>query len=133
MIDIENEVYTIVCNNLRAEFPNIATSQIYERTPAQFPFVHFEEQDNYDYRPTMTNCKDNHVFLMYEVNVYSNKKSGKKQEVKKIVANIDRTMRDLGFRRTAKRSIDNLYDATIYRMFLRYVAIVDKNKTIYRG
>ena len=133
MIDIENEIFTLVTMNLRREFPNITTSQIYERTPAQFPFVHFEEQDNYEYPRTMTNCKDSHVYLMYEVNVYSNKRSGKKAECKKITSNIDKTMTGLGFRRTTKRSIPNLHDATIYRMVLRYVAVVDKNKTIYRG
>ena len=133
MIDIENEVFTRVSQNLKAEFPDISTSQIYERTPASFPFVHLEEQDNYDYTQTMTNCKDNHVYLMYEVNIYSNKRSGKKAECKKILSNIDNTMKNMGFRRTGKRSIPNINDATIYRMLARYVAVVDKNKIIYRG
>lgn len=133
MIDIENEIFTILSNMLRQEFPNITTSQIYERTPASFPFVHIEEQDNYESVDHMSNCTDNPSNVMYEINIYSNKRSGKKAECKKILSLIDTKMREMGFRRMSKRSLPNIKDATIYRMVARYVAIVDSTRTIYRG
>ena len=68
---------------------------------------------------------------MYEVNVYSNKTSGKKSECKEIIAVIDDILLGLGFTRTMKNPV-SMDDATIYRMVTRYTAIVSTNQTIYR-
>jgi hypothetical protein len=69
---------------------------------------------------------------MYEVNVYSNKKSGKKSECKKIISIIDEEMSALGFTRIMLQPIPNMDDATKYRMTARYRAVVSKDKVIYR-
>lgn len=75
---------------------------------------------------------ENHAQVLYEVNVYSNKTSGKKTECKAIIALIDSKMEALGFTRTLMNPVPNEEDATVYRMVARYRAIVSKNKTIYR-
>ena len=75
---------------------------------------------------------ENHVSVLYEVNIYSNKKVGKKAECREIAALIDERMLALGFTRKMLQPIPNLDDATIYRMVGRYSAIVSKNKVIYR-
>ena len=75
---------------------------------------------------------ENHVDVMYELNIYSNKTKGKKSECKVIAAFIDSIMSSLGFDRIMLTPIPNMEDATIYRMAGRYKAIVSKNNTIHR-
>jgi hypothetical protein len=69
---------------------------------------------------------------MYEVNVYSNKVTGKKSECKAIIALIDREMLALGFVRSTLTPVPNMNDSTIYRMVARYRATVSSDNKIYR-
>lgn len=133
MIDIENEVLTRVANAVRVSYPNIGFGGEYVKSPSSFPFVSLEEKDNYTYQQTQTSSSlENHIQVMYEINVYSNKTSGKKSECKAIMAIIDREMSSLGFSRMMLQPIPNMDDATIYRITARYRAVVSVNKTIYR-
>lgn len=133
MIDVENEIFNYIATRLRAKYPNIFVTGEYLKTPPSFPCVSVVEIDNAVYRTTQTNEeKENHVSVLYEINVYSNKHSGKKAECKEIAGVIDEMMLPLNFTRTMLEPIPNLYDATIYRILGRYKAVVSKNKTIFR-
>ena len=89
--------------------------------------------DNSAYVRTQTSDSvENHAELMYEVNIYSNKTSGKKSECKDIASLIDNEMAALGFSRTMLQPIPNMDDATIYRMTGRYRAVASKDKLIFR-
>lgn len=135
MIDIENDVFAAVATALRAEFtdPLISVYGEYVNAPANFPSVSIEEKDNSVLERTADSSNiENHATLMYEINAYSNKQSGKKIECKQIMATINDVMAGLGFTRTTMLSIPNIADATIYRMTARYMGIVSKNNTIYR-
>lgn len=132
MIDIENEVFTKVATALREQFPKITVESVTTYSPSKFPFVCIEEADNYSYLLTRdTGSNENHAIVVYEVNVYSNKANGKKAEAKAILAVVDYVMNGLGFTRLTKTPI-NLDDATKYRVFARYSAVVSTDKTIYR-
>ena len=105
----------------------------YVKSPPSFPCASLVEVDNQIYRNTRTTeCIENHAQVMYEVNVYSNKQTGKKAECKAILALIDGEMQKLGFTRTMAEPIPNEEDATVYRMVARYRAIVSKENVIYR-
>lgn len=133
MIDCENEIFNIVSSATRTIYPNIFMSGEYVKSPSSFPCVSLVEMDNSVYRSTQTSGDmENHVEVMYELNVYSNKTKGKKAECKKIAAFIDNKMAVLGFTRTMLNPIPNMDDATIYRMTGRYKAIISKNNTIFR-
>lgn len=133
MIDIESEVFNIMSKATRAKYPKIYMTGEYVKTPPSFPCVSLIETDNQIYRNTRdSGTIENHAQVLYEVNVYSNKTSGKKAECKAIIAFIDTQMEALGFTRTLMNPVPNEQDATIYRMIARYRAIVSKNKTIYR-
>lgn len=132
MIDIENEVFTKIASELRSQFTGINVYGEDVRSPSQFPCVSIVEADNYTVKSTQdSGSNENHANLMYEVNVYSNKTSGKKTECKEILSVIDDILLGLGFTRTMKNSV-SMDDATIYRMVTRYTAIVSTNQTIYR-
>lgn len=133
MIDMENEVFSAVATDVRAEYPDIYMVGEYVKTPPKFPCASLVEMDNQNYQRTEdSGSSENHVSVMYEMNVYSNKTSGKKAECKKIAALIDERMLALGFARTMLQPVPNMDDATIYRMVGRYSAIISKDKVIYR-
>lgn len=133
MIDIEAEVFGTVSSDVRLKYPKVYMTGEYVKSPPSFPCVSLIETDNQVYRNTRdSGCIENHAQIQYEVNVYSNRTSGKKAECKEIISLIDSKMEKLGFTRTFMNPVPNEQDATIYRMIARYRAIVSKNKTIYR-
>ena len=133
MINVENEIFDIVAQAVRAVYPDIYITGEYIQSPPQFPCVSLIEMDNAVYTRTQTDSSvENHSELMYELNVYSNKTSGKKSECKSIVALIDNEMAALGFSRIMLQPIPNMDDATIYRMVGRYRAVASKDKMIFR-
>ena len=133
MIDIENEVFDRVAKRVREQFPYIFMVGEYVKSPSSFPAVSLMEMDNAPLESTVdSGSNENHVNVMYEVNVYSNKTTGKKSECKTIIALIDQEMTAMGFVRSTLTPVPNEYDATIYRMVGRYRAAVSSNHKIFR-
>lgn len=133
MIDIENDVFDTVATALRAEFPGIYCTGEYVPAPPRFPAVSIVEADNRVVENMRTRRIENASAVMYEVNVYSNKASGKKSEAKAIAATLDEAFASIGFTRTLRNQVPNLNDATIYRVVCRYEAIVDRDLWIYHN
>ena len=133
MIDIEREIFDTVAKVVRDEYPDAYVSGEYVKTPPQFPAVFLVEADNSAYVRTQTSDNiENHAELMYEVDIFSNKTSGKKSECKEIASLIDNEMAALGFSRMMLQPIPNMDDATIYRIKGRYRAVASKDKIIFR-
>lgn len=133
MIDLETEIFSAVAEKTRVQYPNIFMTGEYVKTPPSFPCVSLVEVDNATFRNTQTTeSKENHVAVMYELNVYSNRTKGKKAECKEIAAFIDEILIGLNFTRTMLEPVPNQDNATIYRMLGRYQAVIGKNSTIFR-
>lgn len=133
MIDIESMVFDRVAKRVREQFPNIFMVGEYVKSPSSFPAVSFMEMDNAAMESTAdSGSNENHVNVMYEANVYSNKTTGKKSECKEIIALIDTEMLAMGFVRSTLTPIPNEYDSTIYRMVGRYRATISADHKIFR-
>lgn len=137
MIDIEDDVFDKVSEKVYTAFekkcPNLLMTSEYVRSPSSFPFISLVEIDNATFRNTQsTDGNENHVAVTYELNVYSNKTSGKKAECKALAGFIDEILLGMNFTRTMLEPVPNQDEATIYRMLGRYRAVISKNKTIYR-
>lgn len=133
MIDIESQVFDRVAKRVREQFPNIFMTGEYVNSPPSFPVVSLVEMDNSIRETTIdSGSNENHANVMYELNVYSNKTTGKKTECKEIVALIDMEMTAMGFVRSTLTPVPNEYDSTIYRMVGRYKAAVSSDYKIYR-
>ena len=133
MIDIESAVFNTVVTKVREQFPDIYMVGEYVKSPSSFPAVSFVEMDNAIRTETMdSGSNENHANVMYEVNVYSNKTTGKKSECKAIIALIDQEMLALGFVRVTLTPVPNMNDSTIYRMVGRYRATVSADNKIFR-
>lgn len=132
MIDVESKVYTPIAVALRDAFSGIFVSGEYVKAPSNFPHVSLVEMDNYTSADRLdTADEERFSTLMYEVNVYSNKTSGKKSECKKIIGFIDDLMYKMNFKRLSLAPVPNMDDATIYRMTARYRVETD-GENFYR-
>ena len=133
MINIENEIFDIVAKAIRAKYPDAYVVGEYVRSLPRFPSVSIVEIDNSAYDRTQTSGSlENHAEVTYEVNIYSNKTSGKKSECKAIASLLDNEFATLGFSRTMLQPIPNMDDATIYRMTGRYKGVVSTDKYVFR-
>jgi len=132
MITYENQIFTSIATALRTEFPGIYVSGELNLNPEQFPACYIEESDNYVMQSGRTeNTAENYSVVTYEVNVFSNKQIGKKQEAKAIMATVDQLMDSWNFTRLALLPV-NIDSSTKYRLTARYTAVVDSNETYYR-
>lgn len=126
MIDIENKVFNDIAIPLREKFNGIYVVGEFIDLPNSFPCVTLVEEDNFTYGGSQdTSLKENHANVVYTVNIYSNKTKGKKTEAKEIADMIDGLMQDMKFTRTFRSQIPNT-DRTIYRIIMRYSAVVSK-------
>lgn len=133
MIDIESQVFNRVAKRVREQFPNIFMTGEYVSSPSSFPAASLVEMENSVREATIdSGSNENHVNVMYEVNVYSNKATGKKSECKAIMALLDNEMTAMGFVRSTLTPVPNEYDSTIYRMVGRYRAAVSSDHKIFR-
>ena len=133
MIDIETELFSEIAGKLREKYPKIFVTGEYVKAAASFPCVSLVEIDNSTLRNSQTQDNgENHVTVTYELNVYSNKTTGKKAECKEIAGFIDEILLRLNFNRIMLKPVPNFQDASIYRMLGRYRAVISKNMTIYR-
>lgn len=121
MIDCEAKVFQACADAFRAAYPNGFIAGEYVAQPPKFPAVSVVEMDNNVDERAMDNGNiENAVNVMYQVDVYSNLNKGKKAQAKAIVALIDEVLAKYRFVRTFCNPIQNMNDATIYRMTARY-------------
>ena len=122
MISIENIVVDNVTRVIKSFYPDATIKSEKQDVPSSFPFVSVIEADSSTYRKTQDDeLREHHIEVMYEVNVYSNRKDGKKTEAKKIMSLVDDVMQDMKFTRTTKLPIET---KSYYRYVARYTAVV---------
>jgi len=132
MIDIENEVITLVTDCLFANNISASVESVLNLNPSSFPTVCVEEIENSSYGMSAdSNSNENHVAVGFEINVFTNDVSGKKQNAKSILNVIDSMLIARGFSRISKTQL-SLDEGTKYRLVARYRAYVSQNQTIYR-
>ena len=133
MINIESAVFNRVAMRVREVFSDIYITGEYVKSPPSFPAASLVEMDNSTHVETIdSGSNENHADVMYEVNVYSNKATGKKSECREILGLIDEEMLAMGFSRSTLTPVPNENDSTIYRMVARYRATVSSDHTIFR-
>ena len=133
MINIESEMFDIMAKAIRTKYPSAYVVGEYVKSPSRFPCISIVEMSNTAYDKTQSSGSlENHADLTYEVNIYSNKTSGKKSECKDIASLLDNEFATLGFSRTMLQPIPNGDDATIYRTVGRYRGVASKDKRIFR-
>lgn len=128
MINKENEVFTRVRNAVLAEFPIADVDGSYQQVPSTFPHVSLYMSDTYVPENAIDSSDEpEYMAMTFEVNVYSNSVSGKKQEAKKIMGIIFDTMYEMNFRMIVSSPVPNLNDSSIYRQTARFEGSADRD------
>ena len=131
MINIFNEVYTLLVNALATYDSTIKTSSVYTNTPSEYPFVSLEEIDNSVYELTSDSCElENHARIELEVNIYT-KNPQKKSKGDGIANVVDNLLKTYNFVRMTKNILQDTNETT-YRIVIRYSGVVSKDSVIYR-
>lgn len=132
MINITNELYTLLVHEFDNYTPQVSFSQTYTNTPSSYPFVSFEEIDNSIYENGSDDMEiENFANVDYEVNIYA-KDPLRKSKADAIANKVDTLMKSKGFIRRTKNPFEDKDGAT-YRIVMRYSGVVSKNKIVYRG
>lgn len=131
MIDIENTIYSPIRTALVNQFDGIFVTSEPTATTAKFPAVSIVQQDSYMSINKLDNSgRERYSTVMFQVDVYSNKASGKKSQCKEIMGVIDTLLFDLNFTRLSLTPIP-MENAGYYRLSARYRAETD-GETMYR-
>lgn len=126
MIDIENYLFDKVVNAVLAQYPDCSYYSVETSVPSNFPCITMEEIENEVYTDSMDSSNlENHARISFEINVFSNLESGKKEQAKAICNIVDGIMAENNFVRDFYSPTPNI-DRTIYRITLRYTGIVSK-------
>lgn len=131
MIDIESKIYSLCRAAILAEDSTVFVTSEPTATSAKFPCVSIVQQDNYMSVNKLDNSgRERFATLMFQVDAYSNKASGKKSQCKKLINIVDQIMFDLNFTRLSLTPIPMENDG-YYRITARYRAETDGD-TMYR-
>lgn len=121
-------VYDTVSTSAKEAFPALNTASWYGATPPSFPFAYIVQTQDVDWQPSLTSNHENEAYeVTFEVNVYSDLASGRKQEAKAISNRIAAIFKALGFRQTLGGNPVDLTDEknrTLARYLSRYEAKV---------
>lgn len=132
MIDISNQIFTVMANRFDERCPNGSRFSEPVDIPAKFPCMTVVEVNNSTYERSMDGShKENHAVVVYQVDVYSNLTAGAKSECRDILAMIDDEFLALNFTRLSYTFVKNV-DKKITRMTARYRAVVGEDHRIYR-
>ena len=124
MIDHENEIFKIIYDAVMAHDNTIYVTKEKSVAPESFPVVYVEEIDSYNppQYSWISSYAEVATRVVTAVRIYSNKSSGKRQEVKSILTVVDDALRRNGFRRTAKNYLDwaDINNKSIIELYARY-------------
>lgn len=131
MIDIETKIYSPIATALMAEYPDIFVTSEPVPTPGKPLVVGIVQQDNYMSANKLDNSgRERFATVMFQVDVYSNLKTGKKSKCKEVMDFIDNMLFSMNFTRLSLTPLPSP-DTGYYRYTARYRAETD-GETLYR-
>lgn len=131
MIDIENKIYSPIRTALVNAYEGIYVTSEPTATSAKFPAVSIVQEDNYMSISKLDNSgEEKFATVMFQVDVYSNKASGRKSQCKEIMGVIDTILYQMNFTRLSLTPVP-MANEGYYRLTARYRAETD-GTNLYR-
>lgn len=131
MIDVENKIYSPIRTALVNAYDGIFVTSEPTATSAKFPAVSIVQQDNYMSINHLDNSgTERFATIMFQVDVYSNKASGRKSQCKEIMNVIDTMLYGMNFTRLSLTPVP-MANEGYYRLTARYRAETD-GTNLYR-
>lgn len=133
MIDFNNEFFTIVADEVREKHPGANVVGEFVRQPSKFPTVTLDEIENVmEGWLEDSSHEEKFAGVTYRVQVFCNKRKGKKLEARAIFATVDAVMRKLGFRRVTYTTTPDHYDTMVYQINATYEATISASGGVYK-
>lgn len=130
--NVENEIFSTCTDTLQEFDPDIETISSPEDIPEKIPCVSIYEINNIPYeRGRVTENPETHSYLEYQIDIYTNDVNGKKARAQGYRDVISIFFQDMGFVRTVCTPIPNYTNPAVYRITMRFSAIMDKTKTTH--
>ena len=131
MIEIESKVYSPIAIALKEQYPDIYVTSEPAPTPSKALAVSIVQQDSFSSARMQDNTlTEKFATVMFQVDVYSNKQTGKKSQCKEVMNVIDKMLFEMNFMRLSLNPIP-MEDSGYYRLTARYRAESD-GETLYR-
>ena len=131
MIDIETRIFSPISVALKAQFPGIFVVSEPTPVPSKPLVASIVQEDSYSsFRKQDNTQTERFATVMFQVDVYSNKSTGKKSQCKEVMGFIDQMMFEQNFMRLSLTPIP-MEDSGYYRLTARYRAETD-GETLYR-
>lgn len=132
MIDYSNEVFNAVSTDLRSAYTEIRVVGEYVVSPTSFPTVTIDEIQNIPVHLDSA-VESKYAQVQYRVQVFSNKRDGKRAEAREIYKRVDEKMQSLGLYAISYSTTPAIYNSEIYCITAIYTAVIDKNGMVYRA
>ena len=132
MNDIENQINTLIYTAVSPSYPDAKFESGLNLSPSVFPSICVEMLNPIPVRSTLDSSNiEKYTEVTFEINIFTNETTGKKQTAKAICSLIDDAMFRKGFTRISyvPNGIDQ---GTKFRLLARYQAAVDNYNRIYR-
>lgn len=112
---MENELFTLIATQLRSQFDGISVKGEAVNVPPRFPHVSFYEADNYISTEDLDSSDtERFATLLYRVDVYANKASGRKTEAKAILGVIRPFLYSKNFTRFSSSPVNDMGDGILH-------------------
>ena len=132
MLDVSNEIFNAVAKHLRSLYTGIQVKGEFDPNPAKFPCVTIDEISNVPAHMDSA-LKNKYAEVVYRVQVFSNKVSGKRAEARAIYATVDETLMGLGLVAKTYTSTPAIYNAEIYSITVTFEGVIGADGTVYRN
>lgn len=132
MIDVSNEIFNAVATDLRLTYEGIKVVGEYVATPTVFPTVTIDEIQNIPAHLDSA-VHNKYAEVVYRIQIFSNSKTGKRAEARKIFSTVDAKLQELGLYAVTYTTTPAIYNSEIYSITATYRAVVDQNGRVYRA
>lgn len=133
LFDFEYQVYTRLATVLRAVYPDIYITSNPHNIPSEPLCVAIWQEDASIYQKSMDSEPTiHHMRVYYNVNIYSNKETGARDECKDVFRIIAAELYKINFIPTFSRVLENLMDESYQRLTSRFQAVIQENGLVYR-
>ena len=131
MIDFSNEIFTQIFNEIKeVHGEKVKVIGEYVKVPDKFPCVTVDETHNIPYE--MDSGVEKYSAITYRVQVFSNKKAGKRAEARAIYKTVSDKLFDMNLIAKTYRTTPDMYNSNIYEIQGTFEGAIDRNGVIHR-
>lgn len=131
MIDISNEVFSAVANEVKAKHADTTVMGENVSQPASFPCVAMDETLNIPAELDFGGS-EKYSAITYRVQVFSNSEAGKRATAREIFKTVCGVMARLGLVRKTYTPTPDVYNADIYQITGTFEGVVRQDGMIFK-